>query len=239
VTGASGGIGRAVAVAASRHGARVALLGRNAEALSSTRDAMDGDDHIVIEHDLLDLDGIPSVVRGVAEQLGGLDVVVHAAGVHSSRPLPAVDAGHVADIMASNVATAIMLAKGFRHKLVKRESASLVLVSSVTASVGQPGISAYAASKGAVSALTKSLALELARDRIRVNCVEPGIVMTAMTERLKATVGDSAFAAIESAHPLGLGAPEDVASAILFLMSDAASWITGTSLVVDGGYTAQ
>jgi 3-oxoacyl-[acyl-carrier protein] reductase len=239
VTGASGGIGSAVARAASGQGARLALVGRDTATLGATLGALQGEGHVVVEYDLADLDGIPALVRTIADGWDGLDTVVHAAGVHSARPLQTIDGAHVAEMMASNVASAIMLAKGFRHKLVMRTAPSMVLVSSVVATVGQSGISAYAASKGAVSALARSLAIELAREGIRVNAVEPGIVMTAMTEKLQATVGAQAWATVEHAHPLGLGRPEDVANAILFLASDAASWITGTSLVVDGGYTAQ
>ena len=228
-----------MARAASAQGARLALVGRDSATLEATLEGLHGDGHVVVEYDLADLEGIPALVRGVADGWDGLDTIVHAAGVHSSRPLATSDPAHVAEVMAANVSTAIMLAKGFRHKLVRRTSASMVLVSSVVATVGQSGISAYAASKGAVSALARSLAIELARDGIRVNAVEPGIVLTAMTEKLRASVGAEAWATIEHAHPLGLGTPEDVAKAILFLASDAASWVTGTSLVVDGGYTAQ
>ncbi|HMM82444.1 MAG TPA: SDR family oxidoreductase [Terrimesophilobacter sp.] len=239
VTGASSGIGRATAILASRHGAKLALVGRRVDALSAVRGSLHGDGHLIYEFDLSDTDGIPSLVNRIAEDFGGLDSVVHAAGIHSARPLRAIDTDHLDLVLHSNVTTGFMLAKGFRNKRISKVRPSMVLVSSVMACVGQPGVSAYAASKGAVSAATKSLALELERDGIRVNCVEPGIVMTEMTETLKATVGEENFATINTAHPLGLGKPEDVANAIVYLLSDAASWVTGTSLVVDGGYTAQ
>ena len=239
ITGASSGIGRATAILASRHGAKVALVGRRVDALTAVHNSLLGDGHLIREFDLSDTDGIPSLVNSIAEHFGGLDAVVHAAGIHSSRPLRSIDTDHLDSVLHSNVVTGFMLAKGFRNKRIQKVQPSMVLVSSVMAGVGQPGVSAYAASKGAVTALTKSLALELKRDGIRVNCVEPGIVMTEMTETLKATVGEENFAAISAAHPLGLGRPDDVANAILYLMSDAASWVTGTSLVVDGGYTAQ
>jgi NAD(P)-dependent dehydrogenase (short-subunit alcohol dehydrogenase family) len=239
VTGASSGIGRASAIEASRYGAQVILLGRRPEALQATADALTGTGHLVDPFDLADLDAIPDHIASIARDFGGLDSVVHAAGIHSARPLRMIDAAHLDGVIHANLSSAFLLAKGFRSKLVTKRNPSIVFVSSVMATVGQPGVSAYAASKGALSALTRSLSLELARDGIRVNAVEPGIVSTEMTERLRAEVGREGFAQIESSHPLGIGQPADVARAILFLLSDAASWITGTSLVVDGGYTAQ
>lgn len=239
VIGGSGGIGKAVAVEASRYGARVIVLGRDRGRLDGTLEAMSGTGHMASEFDLRDLDGIHAHVLALSSAFGGIDSVVHAAGIHSSRPVKTLDSAHIADVLSSNTSTALLLAQAFRDRRVRKTDASMVLVSSVMATVGQAGVSAYAASKGAISALTRSLSVELLRDRIRVNCVEPGIVLTEMTERLSASVGPEAFGAIESAHLLGVGRSEDVANAILFLLSDAAKWITGTSLVVDGGYVAR
>ena len=104
---------------------------------------------------------------------------------------------------------------------------------------GAPGLSGYGASKGALIGLAKSLALEMARNRIRVNCVSPGYVRSAMANEIQETVGPEQFAAIEAMHPLGLGAADDVAHAIGFLLADTGRWITGSNLVVDGGYTAR
>jgi NAD(P)-dependent dehydrogenase (short-subunit alcohol dehydrogenase family) len=138
-----------------------------------------------------------------------------------------------------NVTAGALLARGLRQSGVHAEGASLVLVSSVVGLAGQPGVSAYSATKGSVLALTRSLALELAADRIRVNCVVPGQVRSEMFEQQKKYLLPEQVAAIEAAHPLGLGEPEDVARAIAFLLSPASRWITGTGLVVDGGYLAR
>lgn len=178
-------------------------------------------------------------MRTVSGQLDGLDGLVHAAGVHNTAPVRSLEAADVTSLFDSNVTTAFMLAKGFRHKQVRRAGASIVYLSSAVGLVGQPGVSVYSATKGAIAALTKSLALEFAREGIRVNCVCPGVVMTKMTEGLKATIGGENFRRVTEAHPLGLGEPDDVASAILYLLSGASKWVTGSSLVVDGGYTAQ
>ena len=113
-----------------------------------------------------------------------------------------------------------------------------MLVSSAMGLVGRPGIPAYSASKGALVALARSAALELAKDQIRVNCVAPGFVRTEMLEQLREWLSSEQLAALEAQHPLGLGAPRDVAYAIAFLLADTSHWITGTTLVVDGGYTA-
>lgn len=140
--------------------------------------------------------------------------------------------------MRVNVVAASALAKGFRQRGVFVEGGSIVLLSSVMGLVGQPGQSLYSATKGALVAMTRSLALELAREQIRVNCVAPAVVMTGMSEQLKQNVSPEQFAQITAMHPLGLGRGEDVASAVAFLLADTARWITGTTLVVDGGYTA-
>ena len=111
-------------------------------------------------------------------------------------------------------------------------------MSSVVAVVGQPAIVPYAISKGALLAATRSLAIELAPEQIRVNAVLPGVINTPMSDRLFDQMGDAQVNGVKAAHPLGLGEPSDVANAIAYLLSPAASWITGTHLVVDGGYTA-
>lgn len=239
VTGASSGIGRATAVEASRQGARIIALGRDSARLQKVLSDLAVGDHSVHSYDLFDLDGIPEMLRRLSDQFGPLDGLAHCAGIHSSSPLRGVSADAVMTMLAANVATGLMLAKGLRHKQVRGSSPSIVFLSSAVGLVGQAGVSLYSASKGAVLSSSKSLALELARDNIRVNCVCPGVVHTPMTESLHASVGDTGFAAIERSHPLGLGQPEDVAKAIVFLLSDAAKWITGTALSVDGGYTAQ
>ncbi len=240
VTGASSGIGREVAIRASRQGARVALVARDAERLESVNGELQGSGHVVFPFDLADVDSIPNLVAAVSQEMGPLDGLVHAAGVHLALPLKSMSSQDIDRLMAINVVASMMLAKGFRVKSVHREGAGIVFISSAVGLVGQSGVSAYSASKGAILTLTKSLALELARDRVRVNCVAPGVVVTEMSDRLRTAIGEVGFAEVERAHPLGIGDASDVSNAVLFLLSSsAANWITGSSLVVDGGYTAQ
>jgi 3-oxoacyl-[acyl-carrier protein] reductase len=239
ITGASSGIGRATAFEASRQGATVLALGRDVGRLSDLGEGLGGRPHHLIEFDLTDADAIPAMVKDLSIQFGRLDGLVHSAGIHSAMPLRGVNAVGIDQLLHANVTTGFLLAKALRHKQVRAATPSIVFLSSAAGLVGQSGVSAYSASKGAVIAATKSLAVELARDQIRVNCVCPGVVMTSMTQSLRETVGEVSFSQIEAAHPLGLGTPEDVAQAIVFLLSDSARWITGTALSVDGGYTAQ
>jgi NAD(P)-dependent dehydrogenase (short-subunit alcohol dehydrogenase family) len=113
------------------------------------------------------------------------------------------------------------------------------MLSSVMAQVAQPALIGYCASKGAVESMVRAASLELAREGIRVNAVAPGVVRTEMAQKLEGLVGEDSMAAIERKHPLGLGEPLDVAYAVNYLLSPAARWVTGTSLVVDGGYLAE
>ena len=239
VTGATSGIGRETAILASRQGARIGLVARREDALQEVAGRLHGDGHITVPYDLTDTEGIPALVRRISDELGGLDGLVHSAGAHGTMPLRTISTAAVRDLFALNVTTAFMLAKGLRHKQVRRPASSIVFLSSAVGLVGQPGVSAYSATKGAIVSMTKSLALELAREGVRVNCVCPGVVKTEMTTGLAETIGQDSFQNIIDAHPLGLGQPEDVANAILFLLSPASRWITGTALSIDGGYTAQ
>jgi NAD(P)-dependent dehydrogenase (short-subunit alcohol dehydrogenase family) len=238
ITGASSGIGRATALELSRRGASIIAVGRDEARLQSVLQELHGSGHEIESYDLTETKGIPAMIRSLAARSGRIDGIVHCAGIHQTAPLRAIESADLGSIFEMNVTTGFMLAKGVRHKQVRGESLSVVFLASAVGLVGQIGVSAYSASKGAVISATKSLALELAREQIRVNCVCPGVVTTPMTDDLRNKVGQAAFEEIEAAHPLGLGNAADVAYAIVFLLSDEARWITGTALSVDGGYTA-
>lgn len=238
ITGASSGIGRATSILLSQLGARLILAGRNKERLDQTALQLEGSDHSIEAFDLTDIDGISQWLKAVASRVGALDGLVHSAGVHITRPLRFLSDESVQEVMSINFGAGLALAKGLRQKGAYNAGASIVYLSSVMGLVGQPGVAAYAASKGAIVALTKSLAMELARDGIRVNCVAPAQVKTEMAEAMQESLSQEQIAVIEAMHPLGIGTPLDVAYAIAFLLADTGRWITGTTLVVDGGYTA-
>ncbi len=239
VTGASSGIGRETAVLLSRLGARLALAGRNAACLEETLASLEGTGHELAPLDLSRGDEIPAWLKTIAARMGPLDGLAHAAGIQNLLPLKMVESRDVESVLKINVGAAVMLAKGFRQKGVHSERSSIVLLSSIMGLVGASCSSLYSASKGAIVALTKSLALELAGEKIRVNNVAPAYVQTPMLNAVKNQMGPEPFEKLVAAHPLGIGRPLDVAYAIAYLLGDTGAWVTGTTLVVDGGYTAR
>ncbi|WP_394552739.1 SDR family NAD(P)-dependent oxidoreductase [Agromyces sp. MMS24-JH15] len=239
ITGASSGIGRATAIAAARHGARVVCVARRADQLDDLVGALEGSGHLAVAFDVTRHAEVAAMMAEVVQQVGRLDGLVHAAGMHEPTPLRVASADQVQHLFDVNVTTAVMLTKAFRHAKVRGESPSVVLLSSAVGLVGEAGVSVYAATKAAVASLAKSFGLELAREGIRVNAIAAGVVSTPLAEGIHAKVGDSGWASIEAAHPLGIGTADDVADAALYLLSPASAWVTGTALVVDGGYTAR
>jgi NAD(P)-dependent dehydrogenase (short-subunit alcohol dehydrogenase family) len=238
VTGASSGIGRSCALIASRLGACLVITGRNDDRLQETLRSLDGANHKAVLFDLNNLDEISGWLKTLALEVGAFDGVIHSAGVAITRPIKSTKLADYSWLMRTNVDTAYALAKGFRQKGVCKKPGSIVLLSSIAGNVGSIGLSAYCASKSALQGMARSLALELARDDIRVNCISPGHVQTEMAVAQANTLTPEQSDKIIAMHPLGLGEPEDVAHAAAFLLSGAGRWITGTNFIVDGGYTA-
>jgi 3-oxoacyl-[acyl-carrier protein] reductase len=239
VTGASSGIGRATALDLAARGHRVAAAGRDVARLEAVLAQLPGQGHGSYAADLADADACSSLVDRVVTAQGPLAGLAHCAGVQAVQPVRASSADLVDQVLTVNVRSALQLTRAFRRRSCRVDGASVVFVSSVLGLVGQPGAAAYSASKGALVSLTKSTALELAREGIRVNCVCPGTVVTPMLDELRRSIGPDGLQRVVDAHPLGLGRADDVAAAIRFLLSDDARWITGSALVVDGGYTAR
>lgn len=239
VTGASSGIGRATAVLAGKLGGRVILVARDQKRLEQTMSQLEGTGHRLECLDLSKGDTLPAWLKSVSADTGPISGIAHCAGAQILRPLQVQSATQIEDLLRINVVSAILLARAFRQKGVHECPGSIVLLSSVMGTVGEAGRSAYCASKGALHALTKSLALELAKDDIRVNCVAPGVVDTEMGEESAETLGSERTRSIIDRHPIGLGMPEDVAYAIVYLLAGTGRWITGAVNTVDGGYTAR
>ncbi|MNN68824.1 3-oxoacyl-[acyl-carrier-protein] reductase FabG [compost metagenome] len=145
----------------------------------------------------------------------------------------------IEQMLSINLISGLSLLKGFSNKNVNSSKGSFIFISSIMGVTGQPGLVGYSASKGAVNSAVKSSALELARHGIRVNSICPGFIPTKMMEQWSKTVTVEKQREIESHYPLGFGNPSDVAYAVVYLLSEASRWVTGTSMIVDGGYSCQ
>ena len=238
ITGASSGIGYSVAKLASQQGAICIINGRNEERLNQTLKCLTGEGHIAIVSDLKEGNGTELVQKAVA-QAGPMNGFVHCAGIEKTLPFRATQISDLREIMAINLETFWEITQELiKRKNHENEKFSVIGISSVAALYGAPGKTAYAASKGALVSLIKSLAAEYSGKQIRFNCVCPGYVDTPMLDAVKKLyrTEEEFVLSIASKHPLGLGSPEDVASAVIYLLSDAARWVTGSVLNVDGGY---
>jgi NAD(P)-dependent dehydrogenase (short-subunit alcohol dehydrogenase family) len=238
VTGASSGIGQATAQLISRLGGTVILLARNEERLRETYDTLDGQGHSFISFDLSDVDQIPPLLKKIAREDGPISGVFHSAGIISLMAVTFIKEKHVDEIFSSSIKSAIMLTKGMCQKDVKMEGiSSIIFMSSVASLCGVKGLSLYSASKAAIDGVVRSLALELAPRNIRVNSIVAAGIETKMYYKYVESLPEEGFALYKQRHLMGFGKVEDIAQAAAFLLSDAAKWITGTSMVVDGGYS--
>jgi len=233
VTGASRGIGAATALALDSAGARVAVVARGAEELAASAVAL-RNDPVVIVGDLADPDVPAAIAHQALATLGGVDVLVNNAAAAARLATVDTDAALIDALLAVNVRAPLLLVAALAPSMIARGRGSIINLSSVSGLVGTPRRAAYAASKGALDAATRSLAIELGPSGIRVNSVAPGVVDTALWAKNKAIPG--VVESIEAQTPLRRwGMPEDIADVIVFLASDASRFVTGETIAVDGG----
>jgi len=240
VSGASSGLGRAIAVELASQGARLVLIGRDSGRLAETERSLRGEGHRTVILDLTQHEAIAGAIDGVRQLTGPIYGLCHAAGVVATRPLQANKVSVVQAQLDVNLLAGLELARAVcRRDVMSEGEGSVLFISSVYGHVGMPGQIGYCASKGAVAAATRAMAIELARRRVRVNCVSPGLVLTDMTEKAFELLSPDQVEKLKAAYPLGPGRPEDVARAAAFLLAPGTPWITGVDLPVDGGFTAQ
>lgn len=241
VTGASSGIGRACALACSAMGAELILVGRNRDELQKTQDQTAHPAACrILAVDLTQFDAVTSAFSALLKETGPVDGLIHAAGISTTLPFRNVNPEKLQHFFTVNTAAALHLTQLLlKPGHFNSGGGSVVYLTSVMSQVGESAKLLYSMSKGALLAASRSLAVELAPKKIRVNCVAPGVVDTPMSQQAYYSQNPELKARITALHPLGLGSPEDVAGACVYLLSDAARWITGTQLMVDGGYTAR
>ena len=239
VTGATSGIGQACALAFATAGAKVACVGRKEQALQEVAErirALDSE-ALVIQADLSSSAEAERAINEAVKAFGGLDVLVNAAGHISSGTIENTSLDAWDEMMNVNVRAAFQLMQQAVPSLIERRG-NIVNVSSVTGLRAFPGVLAYCVSKAALDQLTRCASLELAAKGVRVNAVNPGVVVTEIHKR--GGMSEEAYAAFlehsKTTHPLGrTGRPEEIAALVLFLASDEASWVTGATYSIDGG----
>lgn len=235
VTGASRGIGRAVALALAAAGARVAInYAGNVKAAEEVKAAVEaaGGTAILCQADVADSAAVEAMVAAVAKEFGTIDILVNNAGITRDTLLIRMKDEDFAKVLDTNLKGVFYCTKAVSKLMMKKRAGRIVNMASVIGLVGNAGQANYAAAKAGVIGFSKSVAKELASRGITVNVVAPGFIGTDMTADLPETVKEKALADI----PLGkMGEPEDVANAVLFLASDQASYITGQVVNVDGG----
>lgn len=240
VTGGNAGIGKGIAIALAMQGAKVILFGTNLERGKQTVDEISkltqADDRALFHQiDISKTHEVDAAVKQLLEQHGNVDVLVNNAGITRDQLLMKMSEEDWDIVMDVNVKSCYNTCHALVRPMMKARKGSIINISSVIGLTGNAGQVNYAASKGAIIALTKSLAVELAPRGIRVNCICPGFIETAMTGGLQ----DAHKQAVLAKIPLGrMGTPEDIGNMALFLASAASSYITGQTFTVDGGLTS-
>ena len=233
ITGASSGIGRAIAIECSKMGAICLITGRNEERLKETLGKMEGDGHQWVVADMRNDRNV------IVDRVQKIDGVVHCAGVADTMLFQYVDDQKLRDVMEINFFIPAQLSRDLLSQKKLNKAASIIFISSISGvKCSWIGNSVYSASKGAINGLKKGMALDLASKGIRVNSVTPGMIDTDFLK--EGLISEEQLEIDRKKYPLKrYGRPEEVAYCVIFLLSDTTAWITGSNLLIDGGYTVQ
>lgn len=242
VTGATSGIGKATALTLAKAGAKVVLSGRRAPegaAVVKEIEAAGGTAHFV-QTDIAKEEDVQRLIDETVKTYGRLDIAVNNAGVELAGPITEFDEAGYRKVFDTNVLGVFLSLKYEIPALLKSGGGAVINISSVAGNRGIPGASVYVASKFAVEGITRSVALEYATQGIRVNAIAPAVIQTAMADRFGGPPGTESRAQLDSIHPMGRsGVPREIADVVLFLASDASSFMTGATIPVDGGVLAK
>ena len=235
VTGASSGIGRQIAISCAHMGAIIIGVGRDEARMRETQKMLDqaGSGHQMVSAELTDPVGRDAVVAA----LGGVPVqgVAHVMGISRLVPVRMFSEKHMREVQATNVEAPMLLTQALLKRALLADGSSILFMASIAAHIGVPGVGMYSGTKAALIAIMRSLSMEVAKRRIRANCLSPALVRTPLLDATAKMVGS--METEENNYPLGFGTPEDVANAAIYFLSDASRWVTGTTLVMDGGLT--
>jgi NAD(P)-dependent dehydrogenase (short-subunit alcohol dehydrogenase family) len=230
ITGASSGLGACTAIECSKAGAKVIITGRNEDRLNETFSRLYGSGHSKIPFDLCNKEKIVEFCDGIL----AVDGLSLCAGITRTIPVKYIKETDIDDIFTTNIFASMMIIQTLLKQKKINDGGSIVMISSISAFYADKGNSIYAASKGAINSFARVSALELAAKHIRVNCIQPGFIPTRL---LGERVTQEQLEEERKKYPLGFGQPEDVANGMIYLLSDASKWVTGTTLTIDGGVT--
>ena len=231
VTGASGGIGASIALALHKQGAKVCITGTNLKKLNQiNQDSSMAFSQVVC--DLTNREGLKKIIPSVEDKLGKIDILINNAGITKDQLMMRMQDDIWDEVIQTNLNSSFYLSKSVIKGMMKRKFGRIIQISSVVAFTGNPGQSNYVASKAALVGMTKSLALEVASRNITVNCIAPGLIRTPMTNVLNEDQQEKLMQKIPMQR---FGSPADIAAASVYLSSDEASYITGTTIHVNGG----
>ena len=237
ITGASSGIGRQCAIDCSRMGAKVVVVARNEDRLNETISYLHGEGHRKYSYDLSDCDGIKDLISMIVAENGKLGGLICAAGIEKTAPTKLLRPTDYEELFKINTLSAFEMAKHVTSIRNFNQKGGVVFISSITSIIARKGTAAYSASKGALVSGARVMAEELSKRDIRVNCLSPGTILTPMMQDYLSQLSEEDYKKRIDGFPLGLGKTTDVSNACIFLLSDAARWITGQNIIIDGGYT--
>ena len=240
VTGAASGIGRQCAIDFSNAGANLILLDLNQEALFATKELCNPQVKCYCGVvDLTQAEAVAAIVSEAVTAVTPIDGLLHCAGIEKTLPFNKLSDEDYKKIYNVNVLGALNVMKPVMKGRNHGENTHFVLISSITSIVGRPGVAAYAASKGAILSMVKTIALEIASKGMTINCISPGTILTPLMQQMMESLTEEQRKERQEGFPLGLGRPSDISNTAMFLLSDGARWITGQNIVVDGGYTSR
>ncbi len=237
VTGASRGIGKAIALALGEAGAKVACVARNEEKLRETADAITsaGGTAVIYACDVTDSAAVQKVADAVMEDWGQLDIVVNNAGITRDTLIPRMSDEEWDDVIATNLRSVFLFTRAATQVMMRQRSGRIINISSVSGIMGNPGQSNYSASKAGIIGFTQTVAREMAGRKVTVNAICPGFIATEMTDALGPAVQDEVKKRVPAKR---LGESNEIADAVLYLASDSAAYMTGQIVTIDGGLTA-
>lgn len=237
ITGASSGLGANIAIALNAFGADIIALGRDIKKLESIKEKCANNSHFhTLAKDISEFENLDKWSLSIAKEYGSFDGAVLSAGLQQTAPISSVlSVENARNVFDTNYFGNLQILKGLIDRRAKtNEHASFVWISSVASIKAQKGLMNYAASKSAINAAVRSIALEIA-PKYRINSILPGFVMTEMISHWSSVYDDEFIKQIDQTYPLGVGLPEDITPLVLFLLSQDSRWITGQNIVIDGG----